>query len=1063
MRPGLFPTNPEPNPKMPRSFRSQRQLWWCLAALAALGAYCSRDLPLAPISEARFSISGQIAVAGAPARGVTVSLAGEQQQSARTDSLGRYSFARLGPGLYSLRPEQFGYAFLPQQLQVELADTSLYRQDFNMSPQPLTILTMEQSLDFGQVRVGDSLARTLSLTNIGAGGTLVLERVIFTDSAFTLGFAAGATRLDTVLTDTSGGTAFTGRSRALALRLELPPAQLVTLPVLFRPDASGALAGKMILRGVGSASPVLEIPLTGSGFGKGDPAISVEPAALSFGAVLEGQSLTRNLTVTNIGNDTLAVSSIISSHPAFKVAATALSLLPGQGAQLSVTFTPSDTIRYGATLTIASNAVGHPALTVPLDGRGSLPALPGLAVTPEAIEFGTVFLDSTAVRELVLTNTGADSLLVTGVVLSSALFRTDFPGNVLIGPGQRKSYQVSFIARQQGRFAESLSLVSGDPVRTVVEVPLTAEAMELPPFELRLNPAALSFGEVEVGASSIRGLWLVNPGTVPIGISQVLSGLPGVTVKSDSLYLERRDSLQLDVTFAPLTAGEVSGFLTLRTNVFHRDTINVLVTGLGRQSADPKLVLERTSLEFLAVELGDSAGLLLKVLNQGQGRLILSRVESDNATFRVALAEQVVIEPGAQRSLEVFFKPSAAGIERGTLKLFNNDPLTPVGRVSLVGTGIDRGGMSPIMSLSTRRLDFGRVIESLTGELLLAVENLGRDTLRVEDVHFDSPLFTVSPRRFDVAPGRSVDLTLSFTPDAVGPATGRMTIYSNDQIWPRDTLAVRGEGVTSEGTITEREVFVEGGVFTMGDDSQPEAMPRHLVSIASFYMDKYEVTNAEFAEFIAGGGYDRRELWTSEGWQWRTVSHDQNFDPDHPRPMYWGTGETPWATDQYSGGADSPVVGVNWYEASAYARWRGRSLPTEAQWEYAARDRNHRIYPWGADWREGLCNHGKLRSPYYDNADGFAYAAPVGSFAGGASPLGLFDLAGNVWEWCKDWYGPYSAQDQTNPVGASAGLERAVRGGSWYGAELFCRSFHRDKSQPQMRYRQGGFRLVRNQ
>ena len=155
-------------------------------------------------------------------------------------------------------------------------------------------------------------------------------------------------------------------------------------------------------------------------------------------------------------------------------------------------------------------------------------------------------------------------------------------------------------------------------------------------------------------------------------------------------------------------------------------------------------------------------------------------------------------------------------------------------------------------------------------------------------------------------------------------------------------------------------------------------------------------------------------------------------------------------------------MGVSWYEAAAYARYRGKQLPTEAQWEYAARGQAGRIYPWGDQDTPALSNHGQSRSPYYDISDGFRETAPVGSFPGGATPEKIYDLAGNVMEWCRDWYDDYNPAETFNPSGPSTGLERVIRGGSWRGSMLFIRGFHRNRSTQNIRYQDGGIRLVRN-
>ena len=173
-------------------------------------------------------------------------------------------------------------------------------------------------------------------------------------------------------------------------------------------------------------------------------------------------------------------------------------------------------------------------------------------------------------------------------------------------------------------------------------------------------------------------------------------------------------------------------------------------------------------------------------------------------------------------------------------------------------------------------------------------------------------------------------------------------------------------------------------------------------------------------------------------------------------PRYWN--DTRWNNPA------QPVVGVNWYEAVAYCRWLIATLhdgmiyrlPTEAEWERAARGSHGYRYPWGNTWEEGYCN-GKETN--------LAVTSPVGLFPQGAAEGGIEDLAGNVWEWCRDWYGSgYYAQsgDARNPTGPTKGDSRVLRGGSWYNeGENMCRCGYRRGGYPWDWDYNWGFRCVR--
>lgn len=210
----------------------------------------------------------------------------------------------------------------------------------------------------------------------------------------------------------------------------------------------------------------------------------------------------------------------------------------------------------------------------------------------------------------------------------------------------------------------------------------------------------------------------------------------------------------------------------------------------------------------------------------------------------------------------------------------------------------------------------------------------------------------------------------------------------------------------------EDMVLIPAGDFIMGTDSEQanvDQKPAHKVHLDAFYIDKHEVANAQYEEFILAGGYKSKKLWTREGWDF--IQNNQIKTP------------LKYRQNKISTEPDHPVIGISWYEADAYAKWVGKRLPTEAEWEKTARGTDLRFYPWG--------NHmdfSKLN--YFPHV---TRVLAVGSFPQGASPYGVMDMAGNVWEWTADWYSEsyYDRTPKTNPKGPSNGEYRVLRGGAW--------------------------------
>lgn len=226
-------------------------------------------------------------------------------------------------------------------------------------------------------------------------------------------------------------------------------------------------------------------------------------------------------------------------------------------------------------------------------------------------------------------------------------------------------------------------------------------------------------------------------------------------------------------------------------------------------------------------------------------------------------------------------------------------------------------------------------------------------------------------------------------------------------------------------------VLIPDGEFWMGSpdgEGDKDEHPRHQVALVAFYMDKFEVTVSRYAEFMES--------------------------TNRSSPEYWDQ------VDRHKHGA-LPIVGVDWQDAGAYCRWAGKRLPTEAEWEKAARGKDGRTYPWGNEPPTArLANFGKaFTANVYDER-----LAPVDSYAAGKSPYGLHHMAGNVWEWTADLYDEayYRNSQERSPKGPSSGEYRVVRGGSWLSGPHLVRSATRYWNTPTSRLANIGFRCAQD-
>jgi iron(II)-dependent oxidoreductase len=240
---------------------------------------------------------------------------------------------------------------------------------------------------------------------------------------------------------------------------------------------------------------------------------------------------------------------------------------------------------------------------------------------------------------------------------------------------------------------------------------------------------------------------------------------------------------------------------------------------------------------------------------------------------------------------------------------------------------------------------------------------------------------------------------------------------STDEMQPLEELS---PGTVKTIEIPEGMVLVPAGEFLMGSDPDIDPLtdlldelPQHKVFLDAFFIDKYEVSNADYTKFVEATGHRNSIFW-------------DNPKFNHP---------------------DQPVVGVTWGDAVAYAEWVGKRLPTEAEWEKAARGTDGRIWPWGNEFDPTKCNFDD-EGKFDGHLDGYAMAAPVDSFQNGASPYGALNMVGNVAEWVSDWFDMdyYTVSPRENPKGPeTSGMgKKSERGANWFSGSKQMRCAFRE-------------------
>ena len=243
---------------------------------------------------------------------------------------------------------------------------------------------------------------------------------------------------------------------------------------------------------------------------------------------------------------------------------------------------------------------------------------------------------------------------------------------------------------------------------------------------------------------------------------------------------------------------------------------------------------------------------------------------------------------------------------------------------------------------------------------------------------------------------------------------------SNTVSSPTSSEIIREKIRPSDGM---QMVFVTGGTFTLSERGK-RGEGAHKVILHDYWIDQTEVTNSQYSLCVETGKCRA------------------------PTTCSWGD---PTYSDAST--KDHPVICVTRTMASTYCEWAGGRLPTDAEWDYAARGPERLRYPWGDEFDpakmnfcDASCTH--MDAQFRDYDDGYPKTSPSGTYPNGISWCGAMDMAGNVWEWVSDWYEPYTREDQVNPTGPNSGSEGLIRGGSWYDNPEFNRSDHRHPYDP---------------
>jgi len=511
------------------------------------------------------------------------------------------------------------------------------------------------SVSFGSVETGSSSTKQVVLTNTGTAAVKI-SSISVTGTGFSV--------------------------NGITTPVTLNPSANATLNLVFLPTSSGSSTGSVTVTSNANGSP-LTIPLSGTGVQSG---LSISPASFAFGSVVDGQSKSQTITLTNTGTASLTVSQLAVSGAGYSVSglATPKTLAAGSSATFSAVFAPTTAGSLAGSVTISSNAPNSPA-TVSLSGTG-VAASVTLSANPTSLSFGSVNAGNSSAKSVTLTNNGNSSLTISQVLVNATDMSTSgFSLPVTLGAGQSQTMNVVFGPTTAENVSGNITVTSAQGATSVISISGTGVQAGL-----SLTPSNANLGSVAVGASSSQTIQISNTGNGVLTITQVSASGPGfsATGLSVPLSLNPGQSSTFNAQFQPASTGSATGTVTILSNAPGSPAVLAL-SGSG-VAATQTLSFSTSSVSFGSVDDGTSKTQSETITNTGNSDVQISQIAVAGTGFSLTGASAPVTLSASQSlTFGIVFSPTTAGNAAGTVTVTSNATGSPAS-IALSGTGVQQ-------------------------------------------------------------------------------------------------------------------------------------------------------------------------------------------------------------------------------------------------------------------------------------------------------------------------------------------------------------------------------------
>lgn len=660
------------------------------------------------------------------------------------------------------------------------------------------------SLSFGNVAVGSNTSLSLTLTNTGTATANI--------SAATI-----------------SGTGFTVVSGNLAT--SIPVGQSVTAQVQFAPTSAGAVTGGLSVTSDAANSP-LSISLNGTGMQSG---FSISPGSLSFGNVIVGQSSSQNVTLSNTGNSSLAVSLATISGTGFSMSGLTLpaTISAGQNVSFSVQFAPTVTGAATGSIIFTDGAPNSPQ-TLSLAGSG-VASNATLTANPGSIAFGNENVGTSTSKTVTITNSGNTSATVSQVSVTGAGFSvTGITVPVTLNAGQSATFSAVFDPAATGSDSGTVTITSNSNDPTVA---LTGTGVQ---GALSSSPASVNFGSLLVGSSGTVPVTLTNSGTASVTISAASASGNGFSISGLTVptTLSAGQNTTFDVKFAPTTSGSASGSVSITSNA-PGSPLTIALSGTGTAS-QPQLTISPANVAFGSVNVGSNSQQTITLSNPGTGTLTITAASASGTGFSMSgLTLPASINAGGNTTFTATFAPTASGSASGSISITSNAPGSPA-TIPLTGTGTQAS-----LTANPSTYNFGSVLVGNNATEVITLTNSGTASVTISAASASGTGFSMTGLTVPVTinAGGNTTFTAQFAPTTAGSATGSVSISSNA---PGSPLAISLNGTGTQPQISASPTSVSFGSVT---DGNTNTTPVKITNggTASLTISSATVTGAGFS------------------------------------------------------------------------------------------------------------------------------------------------------------------------------------------------------------------------